>query len=258
MYVYSVMEEVNGRKAYEKLQKLLLEKKDKLRVMERQIDIDLQMAYFKKASDIKEKLPPLEQIINDSDKLFTPDFDIETKRNLLNQLASYEDVKCFRILEKYMKEPDATLANWSYLAYQESLMTMESSLSEEDTVYISSGLGGKGAKLRYFVVMMSQGRILPFDDSEKQLILKEIDYLFNRNSVEIEKCDFNDVYCSYTCLIPIDVSIAELFEQLIVNVNEFKNILSDNFLITNVRKMNMEEVVDFIEKKLEGKDNEDE
>ena len=252
------MEEVNGREAYERLQKLLLEKKDKLRVMERQIDIDIQMAYFRKTSEVKENLPALSEILEASDKLFDPEVDIETKRTLLNQLASFEEVKCFRVLEKYMKDPDKALENWSYLAYQESLMTMESSLSEEDTVYISSGLGGKGSKLRYFVVMMSELREKELSQPEQTLILKEVKYQFDKNDTEFEEHTFYNAYFMFSCLIPIDVSIADLFEEIIANVNELGQVLSENFLITNVRRMSIDEVEEFIEKKIEEAHDEDE
>lgn len=245
------MEEVSGRDAYERLQKLLIDKKDKLRVMERQIDIEIQMAYFKKSTETKKDLPSLDVMLSSADNLFDENTDIETKRKLLNQLASFEEVKCFRILEKYMKTPDKELKNWSYLAYQESLMTMESSLSEEDTIYISSGLGGKGNKLRYFVVLLSDSPDVPISEKHQHLILKEIVYQFEKSNAEFEEHSFNNTYFMFSCLIPIDISIADLFEDFINNVNEFEPILSDNFLITNVRRMSVEEINEFIEKKID-------
>lgn len=251
------MKEITGQEAYEKLQQMLEDKKDKLRVMERQIDIEVQMTYFEKASEVKSDLPKLEDALSKANQLFDSEVNIETKRRLLNVLASFEEVKCFRLLEKYMKKPDKQLSDWSYLAYQESLMMMESSLTDEDMIYISSGLGGKGNKLRYFVVMMTEDKKRSFQVKEQALILKEIKYQFEKFNTEFEEHNFYNAYFMFSCLIPIDISIANLFHGFIEQINEFGEIISDNFLITNVKRMSVDEIEEFIEKRLE-ETNEDE
>jgi len=248
------MKEISGQEAYEKLQKLLVDKKDKLRIMERQVDIEVQMSYFEKSTQTKKELPDVEQVLNRADELYNPDTDIETKRKLLNQLASFEEVKCFRILEKYMKKPDKQLADWAYLAYQESLMSIESSLTDEDMVYISSGLGGKDNKLRYFAVMMTDDITRTFSKQEQSLILKEIKYQFDKSDAEFEEHNFYNAYFMFSCLIPIDISIGALFHDAIEQINEFGAVLSDRFLITNVKRMSVDEVEEFIEKRLEEGD----
>ncbi len=252
------MKEITGQEAYEKLQQMLDDKKDQLRVMERQIDIEIQMAYFEKASEAKSDLPELEEVLLKADQLFASNVDIETKRRLLNELASFEEVKCFRLLEKYMRKPDKQLSDWSYLAYQESLMMMESSLTDEDMIYISSGLGGKGNKLRYFVVMMTEDKKRAFQKNEQGLILKEIKYQFEKFNTEFEEHNFYNAYFMFSCLIPIDISIADLFRGFIEQVNEFGDIMSENFLITNVKRMSVDEVEEFIEKRLEENNEQNE
>ncbi|MEA1872812.1 MAG: hypothetical protein U9N51_00060 [Bacteroidota bacterium] len=252
------MKEISGQEAYEKLQKLLVDKKDKLRIMERQVDIEVQMSYFEKSTQIKKDLPDLEQVLDRADDLLKPDVEIETKRSLLNQLASFEEVKCFRILEKYMKKPNKQLSDWSYLAYQESLMSIESSLTDEDMVYISSGLGGKENKLRYFAVIMTDDKSRVFSKQEQGLILKEIKYQFDKHNTEFEEHNFYNAYFMFSCLIPIDISIGELFHGVIEQVNEFGDVLSDSFLITNVKRMSVDEVEEFVEKRLEEGDTENE
>jgi predicted Zn-dependent protease len=47
------MNELQGDEAYEQLQKLLKEKHDNFRVMERQVNIDVQMAYFDAAKKLR-------------------------------------------------------------------------------------------------------------------------------------------------------------------------------------------------------------
>jgi hypothetical protein len=245
------MNEISGQRAYEQLQKLLIDKKDKLRIMERQINLDIQMAYFEKAAKSKKELPDVETLLLNAQQLFNPIIDIETKRTLLHHLASIEDVRCFRILEKYMKKPDVNLADWAYLAYQESLMMMESALTEEDLVYISSGLGGKGSKLRYFVVMLSENMKDAFSNPQQSLILKEVIFHFNKVDAEFEEHSFHEAYFMFSCLIPIDIHIPELFNSVLKQINELGGILNEHFLITNVKRLSIDEVEELIEKRLE-------
>ena len=244
------MKELNGQEAYEQLQKLLGDKKNSLRVMERQVDIEIQMAYFEKSKEIKSKLPDLDVALIDSEALFDEDAHIETKRKVLNMLAAFEDVKCFRILEKYQENPDKALNDWSYLAYQESLMKMESSLSDEERVYISSGLGGRGDMLRYFVVMLSNDFVREFKPNEQELIVNELKYQFKRQNAELEEYNFYSSYLMFTCLISINVGISDLFNETVKQVNEFGSVLHDSFLITNVKKMTVEEVEELVNKKI--------
>jgi len=74
---------------------------------------------------------------------------------MLVKLASINSVEAFRTIERYLKEPNHSLRDWAKLAFQESKLLLESKLLDENQVLISTGLGGKGMKLRYFTVILS-------------------------------------------------------------------------------------------------------
>ncbi|MFP4664836.1 MAG: hypothetical protein ACLFM1_10455 [Bacteroidales bacterium] len=256
------MNELEGNNAYEKLQQLLKEKRDNFRVMEKQVDIDVQMKYFDAAKDIKENLPDAETVLSEArEKLNDPDTDTEEKKRLLSQLASLEDVKAFRMIEAWLENPDEELADWAYLAYQESLMLMESAFSDEEKVFISSGMGGKENKLRYFVVFLHGELDSAFSESQKNLIKKELSYQFEKEDAELEENEFQKAYFMFSCLIPIKTNITTMFKKVISEINQFGNILSDNFLVTNVKKLSVEEIDQFIDsemqKALDGLDKND-
>jgi hypothetical protein len=245
------MDEFEGHEAYEKLQQLLKEKRDNFRVMERQVDIDVQMKYFDAAKSTKENLPDAEEVFEQAEKhLNNPESDIESKKKALNQLASLEDVKAFRTIETYLKSPEEKLEDWAYMAYQESLMLMESAFSDEEKVFISSGMGGKGDKLRYFVVFLHGDLDSEYSDVQKTLIRKELSYQFEKENAELENNEFQKSYFLFTCLIPVQTNISALFKNIISEINQFGNVLSENFLVTNVKRLTVEEVDQFIEAKM--------
>lgn len=246
------MEELDGRKAYEQLQKLLNEKGKSLHVMERQVDIEVQMSYLKYSVEVKKNLPDVENVIDDSESLTSDDVDLEKKKLILSKLASFENVKTFRILETYMKNPSSDLTDWSYLAYQESLMLLESSLMDEERVFISSGMGGKGNKLRYFVVFMSNDMKRKFREEEQHLIFNELKYQFEKNNAELEENAFHLSYFMFSCLVPIEENITDLFSNITAEVNQFGEVLHEKFLVTNVKKLEISEIDKFIKNKIEN------
>ncbi|MGM0650769.1 MAG: hypothetical protein ACQES1_09725 [Bacteroidota bacterium] len=255
------MNDIQGHEGYEKLQQLLKEKRDNFRVMEKQVDIDLQMEYFDAAKKIKEDLPEADAILKNANKLYEPEVDIEEKKKLLNQLASLEDVKAFREIESFANNAGDELDDWAHMAYQESLMVMESAFSDEEKVFVSSALGGKGDKLRYFATFLHADLFESFTDLQKNLIRKELKYQFEKAGADLEEDEFQGQYYMFTCLIPLQVNISALFKEIIGEINQFGYVLGENFLVTNVKRLSYEEVDQFIMEKMEksitGEDDDD-
>ncbi len=84
------------------------------------------------------------------------------------QLAAHDDVEAFRIIERFHKSSEGVLHDWAVLSLQESRMILQSSLLGEQQVFISTGLGGKGQKIRYFIVLMKKDQDTPFNDTQKK------------------------------------------------------------------------------------------
>src|SRR5208337_659902 len=134
---------------YDKIQELLGNLHGNFNILEEQIDIDLQLEYFETSKDIKKSLDKKETL-NNMESLFSSSLSIDAKKNLLIRLASVDQVEAYRSIERYMLEPDPLLKDWATLAMQESKMLLESIFLDQNQVFISTGLGGKGKKLRYF------------------------------------------------------------------------------------------------------------
>ena len=109
---------------FDKIQEMLGKLPEKLNILQEQIDINLQMEYFKAAQKNREK--PVKNIIGKKDLLFTGELTKAEKKWLLLQLASIDNVEAFRTIERFVKEGDPELREWAVLAFQESRMIIES------------------------------------------------------------------------------------------------------------------------------------
>ena len=144
---------MEGENIYDKIQEIFGQVPGSFSILEEQIDIDLQMEYFEVSRLAKKDLDKA-LTLNEKDEIFNPELDRSKKKALFARLASLENVGAYRTIEKYLKEDHQDLRNWAILALQESRMLLESTLLDENQVFISTGLGGKGSLLRYFIVLI--------------------------------------------------------------------------------------------------------
>lgn len=228
------------------LQNFLQENPQSFSIIEEKIDINLQMEYFKLSKQVKEDFD-LESFMLDSEKLFSKESDEEDKKKILVGLASMEDVEAFRTIEKfYNTQEESLLKNWASLALRESKMMLETSLLDQKQVLISTGLGGKGTKLRYFIVLIHKDN-LDFNDTQKKVIRNEFEIALNNNSSEIESISYEQQYSKLLSLIPLNIPIKETLQNAVAECNEYGNFLSSNFIVTNVKELSNSEIDKFIE-----------
>jgi len=109
------MEEEN---IYKKIQDAISSLPDNFSILEEQIDIELQVEYFKFKREEKAILTDdlIDKYIID---LNNPDVLVQDKKRVLVLLASVDKVEAYRSIEKYSKNPDPELREWSILAFQE-------------------------------------------------------------------------------------------------------------------------------------------
>ncbi|MGF1586153.1 MAG: hypothetical protein ACFCUM_12560 [Bacteroidales bacterium] len=231
---------------YDRIQDIFGHFPEHFSILEEKIDIDLQMEYFEFSRGFKKNLIS-DNILSVKDNLFEKENSIANKKKLLVQLASIEEVEAYRAIEKYVKEPDSELREWAILAFQESRMLIQSKLLDENQVFISTGLGGKGAKLRYFVVLLNSFGS-PFDELQQKLIRTEIDFFLKKQDAELEEVNFMNDFCSLLAIVPIKVSIRDVFKAAIAECNEYGGFIRNNFIVTNVKTLSYEEIKDFVEK----------
>lgn len=238
------------------LQNFLQENPQSFSIIEEKIDINLQMEYFKLSKEIKEDIDE-KQIHDQAIGLFDENIENEEKKKILVGLASLEDVESFRTIEKFYNETeDDDLKNWASLAMRESKMMLETSLLDQKQVLISTGLGGKGTKLRYFIVLIHNDKE-DFSEIQQKVIRNEFEIALYQNNSEIESIEFDNQYAKIISLIPLDIPIKETLQSAVSECNQYGDFLSINFIVTNVKELTKEEIDSFIEESNKGNDNDD-
>jgi hypothetical protein len=217
---------------------------DKYSIIEDQIPIDEQIAYFELSKKYKNNVNE-EEVFDNADILFLPETSVHDKKDILTRLASIEKPKAYRIIEKYLNHSEKEIRGWAKLALLENRMSLESSLLEQNQILISTGLGGKNDKLRYFLVVFFKDK-LTFNETHKKVVSNEFELIMNKFNSEIEEFFFQQTYVTITTLIPLDVPLKNMFSKAIHECNQFGNFLEDNFIITNVKKLSDAEINNFI------------
>ncbi len=229
---------------YDKIREMFGDVYNNLSVLEEQIDVDLQMEYYEYSKNNNPKLSP-EEIINRKDTIFHTDTPLEDEKNLLVQLASIESIEAYRTIEKYLNNPDSRLYDWARMAFHESRMLLESKLLDENQIMISTGLGGRGLKLRYFTVFFTfNGTNL--NKLKQKVIRDETRYILKKFNAEPEILEFDNNIATVLSLIPITIPVQDIFSGIIDECNELGCSLDENYIITNIRILTLPEIREFI------------
>ena len=239
------MEEDN---IYKKIQEAISSLPENFSILEEQIDVELQMEYFNYSREIKAKYS-VELILQHQIDLFNPAVPIDEKKNLLVLLASQEKVEAFRTIEKYAQHPDPELREWSILALQESRMVIQSSLMDEQQVYISTGLGGKEQKLRYFVVFICNENIQKYSAVQRKLIRTELEFALKNSDGILEEISYEKDLAIALLLLPVKSDIQGFFSGVINECNQYGDFVRPDIIITNVKRMSVDEIRRFINRK---------
>ena len=235
-------------KFYGNIQKAIEQLKGNINILEERIDIEIQMQYMEFSSQY-EKNNVAELSAEISDELFSQKLNKERKKEILCALAKIDDVKAFRIIESYLSSPEPELKEWALLAYQESKMLMQSSLLEEQQVFISTGLGGKGQMLRYFAVFFGREKNEHLNPVQKKLLKKEMDFAVKQHKGELEETSFMKGFTAFQLLLPLTADLQAVFKTVIDECNEIGNFLEEDMVVTNVKILNRNEIIELISKK---------
>jgi hypothetical protein len=236
---------------YEKIQEILGGRPGSLKILEHQIDMDLQMEYYDCSRRLQVDVD--EQWAMDQAKyLDEPGYSNQVKKEILARLATIDRVECYRYIEAFLESADDSVRDWALLALNESRMHLESKLLEENQVFISTGLGGKEQKLRYFVVLVSRNN-LELGPTQKKVISNEFDFILRKYDAELEKISFSEYMATILLLLPMDLSLKMVFQEAIDECNKYGDFLKDDFIVTNVKTLSFQEIKDFLERN-ENKD----
>jgi len=232
---------------YDKIKEFLGTMTGNVAVLEHQIDADTQLEYNHLAEQEMDISNP-DEILQKKDTLNSPGYSIDYKKKYLVELAKIGTVESHQILENYITLPDKELKEWAVLAFQENKMLLESSLLDENQILISTGLGGKGMKLRYFTVLQTiTGR--GFSNYEKKLVKSEMQFSLKNNHGELESIHFNRELCRILSVIPLQIPIQQLFDKVIEECNLCGDFIDHECLITNVKILSGKQIRNLMARK---------
>lgn len=219
-----------------------------IRIMEVSIPIEIQHDFLARSSELREKQSDsveidIETIIEE----FPQKTDIEIRKTDIVKLAFSGSVKAFRFLEKEC-ENDCELIDYFRFGHQLCKIILENSLGETSTSFVSSGLGGKGEKMRYFATIFPNDSTATFNAFQKKIVSSEFTTQIEKFDGEIEKIELNDDYISIVILLSIHEPLDDIIRSTIENCNEFGDYIFKGFMATNISIPSEEEIITSIEK----------
>jgi len=232
---------------YEKIREILGGSPGNLKVLEQKIDMDLQMEYFDCSIRIREEREEA-WALDSMQYLSEPGYSTDVKKEILARLASIEKVVCYRAIESFLKDAEEPLRSWALLALNESRMLLESKIMDENQVFISTGLGGKDEKLRYFVVLMTRLRV-NLTETQQMVIKNEFDFILKKFDAVLEESNFSGYLATILLLLPMNHSLKSVFKEAIDECNSYGNFLNDDFIVTNVRVLSFGEIEEFLDRR---------
>lgn len=212
------------------MREIALTHPERIRIVETNVDADVQLDFYAMMQTVgqQDDTPELPELV---DGLLLAE-NADKKRRLLVEIASTGELEAFRFLEKYLADCDEDIRKWALLACQQCQMFLESSLMDESTIYVASGLGGKEHRLRYIFVLAGIEKN-EFSDFQKKVISNETDYYLKKSDSLNENLQFEANYAICTALVPLSEDVVALVESIIAEVNQYGNFVSPSIFITN-------------------------
>ena len=231
------------------IQQSLERMKGQLRVLESNVSVEKQMEYFQYSERIRknstqEQTPIEEQIA----ALNNPDATTEELKHIMVCLAGSVDVASYRALETYAQAPHLELEDWASMALMEARVALESDLSDEKQIFISTGLGGRGSKLRFFA-LLSSSELEPFSPYQRELVEREFPFFLEKFNIEIESLVIEENYITLVFLINFSMNMKQALEEAVTECNQYGDFLNSRYLITNTKIYNREEIEEELKKR---------
>jgi hypothetical protein len=142
---------------------------DSFVLIDEAIDSSIQEEYFTFSETMDFDNVDYEKVLTESDKIFYKHTPIELKKRILVLLAHRGTPESCRTIEKYVKISERNLRDWALLSLKECRAFLESVLLQEEGGFISTGLGGKDNKLRYYFIVSSKEG-LPFSEINRSTL----------------------------------------------------------------------------------------
>ena len=219
---------------------------DSFVLIDEPIDLSIHEEYFSFLETIDFDNVDYKEVLTESDKLFDKHTSIELKKKILILLAHLGTAESCKVLEKYLKISQGNLRGWALLSLKECRAFLESVLLQEETGFISTGLGGKENKLRYYFIVSSKDG-LPFSETRRNTLKRGFETISHKYGSEIEEIHFEATYAMMGILIPMDVAVGRVIEEGISECNKMSEFLFPDYYVTNVKKPTYEGILKYLE-----------
>ena len=219
-----------------------------INVLEEEIDLNVQRQYIalsKRFLKGKDHDALLQQARENIDRLLDPAASDLEKKKLLIALAKIDEVAIYRAIENFARQK-GRLQKWATVALQESRMLVQSTLMGEESIFVSTGLGGRGSCLRYFCVFIVNPGV-ELQEYQRDILREEINLAVSRANGQVENVEYHDRLVTLTVLLPIHASLKEIFNGIIDECNIYGNFLHEQMIITNMKKLTNEDIDRFMQ-----------
>lgn len=216
-------------------------------VLEEAIDIEVQKEYSLMAHILKKEpdFPYLRQkYTEDTTDLFDEDFPELKKKRMLVTLATIPEPAAYRAIEAFVKL-DSPLKKWATIALQQSRMLLQTTLLDDPAVFISSGLGGRGSLLRFFVVLIHTAPD-GLETFQLNTLRAEVETSIRKVGGIVEDMEHRSAYTSLLLLFPIHANLSAIFKEIITECNQYGSFLAENLILTNIKKLPHEEIMQLL------------
>ena len=230
---------------YNNIQKAFDDLPENYSILEERIEIEVQMKYFEFSNNIRKKDVSEECFVN-REELFSDEIDIDRRKEILSAIANLDDVKAYRTIEKCVNTCEGEIKQWATLALQESRMLLQSSLLDEQQVFISTGLGGKGKMLRYNVVFINKKHDELLNKTQQKLVKDELVFEIKGSEGEFESMDFMEGFSTALVMLPLKTDIKQVFQNVVDECNQYGNFLDEDMIVTNVKIMSRGEIIQLL------------
>ncbi len=218
---------------------------DRLDLMEDEIDLSVQKEYLELSETIEYDSIDYSSVLKESKKLFSEEIGTEAKKKLLILLAHFGTAESYHILQKYSRQASGKWKDWALLSLKECGAFLESDLLEVEGGFLSTGLGGKKDKFRYFFVVSSKGG-LAFSEIHRSTLKRAFETIEKKYNAEMEEIYFGPDHAMIGMLIPMDVAVRDVIEKGIRECNKAKDFLNFHYYVTNVKKPTNEELLKYL------------
>lgn len=244
----------DNQKIYEDFQRSIRGLEGKLHFLDTEVSMKTQMDYFRFIGENRTQLEAEGERVGDYIDLLnlseSTEFRIAEMKFSMAVIALSKNVEAYRFLEAYRDaHTEDELRGWTELALLHAKMTLESEFSEEVQVFVSSGLGGKNNKLRFYAFFKS-ANLDDFSDYQKKLIEKEFPFYILKHQGELEELSVFANYFTLLFLLGVEGDVQIVLKEALDECNQYGNFIHENFMITNIKIPDQS----YIENELQKKD----